>query len=99
MSSPPQGVRDRDQMIVVDPDQIVLFEDFFEFGREMIVDPEIPAKVAARKLGEVQPVMQDRPQHSVGETVIVFLIVMFGEVGNYVFDVLVFEGSRSQLLA
>src|SRR6266849_641000 len=64
----------------------------------MIVDAEISAEVSARKLGEVQPIMQNRPQHPIGETVIVFLIIVFSQIGDDVFDVLVFDGSRPQLL-
>ena len=97
MAAPPQGICDRDQVIVVDPDEFVSRDDFFEFGREMIVDAEISAEVTARKLGEVQPIMQNRPQHPIGETVIVLLIIVFGEVGNDVLDVLVFDRSRPQL--
>jgi len=98
MASPPQGVGDRDQVIVVDPDQIVIRDDFLEFGRKVIVDPEISAEVPPRKLGEVQPIMQDRPQHPIGETVIVFLKLVFSQVGDDVFDVLVLDGSRSELV-
>src|SRR5712692_4918249 len=99
MAPPPQRVRDRDQMIIMDPDQIVMRDDFFEFGRKVIIDAEISAEVAPRKLGEVQPIMQNRPQHPIGEPVIVFLIIMFSQVGDDVFDVLVLDGSRSQLLS
>jgi hypothetical protein len=98
MAAPPQGIRDRDQVIVVDPDKIVILDDFLQFGRKVIVDPEISAEVSPRKLGEVQPIMQDRPQHPVGEPIIVFLIVMFSQVGDDVFDILVFDGSRSKLV-
>src|SRR2546427_9386923 len=83
----------------MDPDQIVILDNFFEFGRKVIVDPEISGEVAPRKLGEVQSIMQNRPQHPIGEPVIVFLIIMFGQIGDDVFDVLVFDGSRSELVS
>src|SRR5262249_40397645 len=92
------GVRDRDQVIVVNPDQIIILDDLFELGGEMIVDPEIAAEVAARKLCQVQPIMENRPQHPIGETVIVFLELVLRQVGDDVFDVLVSDGSRPQLL-
>src|SRR5262249_25855857 len=98
MAAPPQGIRDRDQVIVVNPDQVIFLEDLFEFGGEMIVDPEIATEVAARKLRQVQPVMENRPQHPIGEAVIILLIIMFRQVGDNVLDVLVFEGSRPQLV-
>ena len=98
VASPPQCVRDRDQVIVVDPDEIVTLDDFLKLGRKVIVDPEIPAEVPERKLGEVEPIVQYRPQHPIGETVIVFLIIMLSQIGDDVFDVLVLDGSHSQLV-
>ena len=98
MASPPQRVRNRDEVIVVDPDQIIIFDDFLEFCRKMIIDPEIPAEIPKRKLGKVKPIMQYRPQHPIGEPVIVFLIVVLGQICDDVFDVLVFDGTRSELV-
>jgi hypothetical protein len=94
--APPQGVRDGNQMIVVYPDQIVVFDDFFELGREMIIHPEIAAEIAAREFGEVQPVVQDWPQHPIGEAVVIFLKVVLRQVGDDIFDVLVPDGARFQ---
>jgi hypothetical protein len=73
VAAPSQRVRDRDQVIVVHPDQVVLPDYFFELGREMIIDPEISAEIPTRELGEIKPVMQNRPQHAVGEAVVIFL--------------------------
>jgi hypothetical protein len=98
MPTPPQGVGDRDQVIVVDPDEIVILDDLFEFGREMKVDAEISAEVTPRKLGKIQPIMQNWPQHPIGETVIVFLKFVFGEIGDDVLDIVTFDGSRSQFI-
>ena len=58
MAAPSQRVRDGDQMVVMNPNQIVFFDDFFQLGRKMIVDPEIAAEISARELAEVQPIMQ-----------------------------------------
>src|SRR5262249_20707653 len=65
----------------------------------VIVDPEISGEVTSRKLGEVEPIMQNRPQHPIGEPVIVFLIVMLSQIGDDVFDVLMFDGPRSELVS
>jgi hypothetical protein len=35
MAAAAQCVRDREEMIVMDPDQVVRLEDLFKFGREM----------------------------------------------------------------
>ena len=61
MPTAAQRVRDGDQVVVMDPDQIIVRDDLFELGREVIIDPEISAKIPARELGEVQPIMQDWP--------------------------------------
>src|SRR5262249_23800380 len=98
MASTPQGVRDRDQVIIVDPNEIIILDDFLKFDREVIIDPEIPAEVPTRKLSKIEPIMQYRPQHPIGETVIVFLKLVFSEIGDYVFNVLVFDRTRSQLV-
>src|SRR5258708_21041796 len=42
--------------------------------------------------------MQNRPQHPIGETVIVFLKLVSGQIGNDVFDVFVLDGSRPELV-
>jgi len=97
VAAPSQRVRDRDQVIVVHPDQVVLPDYFFELGREMIIDPEISAEIPTRELSEIKPVMQNRPQHTVGEAVVIFLVVVVGQVGDGIFDVLVLDGMRFQL--
>ena len=89
MAAAAQRVRDRDEVIVMDPDQVVGFDDLFEFGREMIVHPHVSGEIAPRELGEIEPEMQDRPQHPVGEAVVVFLVVLLGEIGDHIGDVLV----------
>jgi hypothetical protein len=56
---------------------VTCLDDLFELCREMIVDPEISAEIPARKLGEVQPVMQDWPQHPIGKAAVVFFKALF----------------------
>ena len=56
-----QRVRNGDQVVVMDPDQIIVIDDFLELGREMLIDPGISAEIPAREFGQVQPVMQDWP--------------------------------------
>jgi hypothetical protein len=79
-----QRVRDRDEMIVVDPDQVIGLDDLFELGREMFVHAHISAEIPTREVGEIKPEMQDRPQDPIGEAVVVFLVVVLGEVGDHI---------------
>ena len=39
------------------------------------VDPQVAAEIDRGELGEIDPVVQDRPQHPVGEAVVIFLVV------------------------
>jgi hypothetical protein len=56
------------------------FEHLMQFAREVFVDTQIAAQIAARALSEVDAVVQYRPQHAICESVIVFLMVLFGEI-------------------
>ncbi len=71
-----QRVRDRDEVIVMDPDEVIGFDDLSELGCEMIVHSHVSGEIAARELGEIEPEMQDRPKHPVSEAVVVFLVVV-----------------------
>jgi hypothetical protein len=66
-----------------------LRDDLFEFGGEMVIDPEIPTQISAGELGEVQPVMQDWPQHPIGKSAVVFFKTFLRKIGDYIFDILV----------
>ena len=83
-----QRVGDRNQVIVVHPDQVVGLDDPLELGREMIVHPHVAGEVAPRELGEVEAEVEDRPQHAIGEAVVIFLVVLDREIGHDVGDVL-----------
>ena len=88
-----QRLGQRNQMIVVHPDHVVGPQQFFKMRGEILVDAEITAEVAAREFGKIEPVMQDRPQHAVGETVVEFLIVVLAQIDGGVSDVVVRDGS------
>src|SRR5215813_907219 len=92
--SPPQGVRDGNQVIVMDPDEIVVLNNFFELCRKMIIDPKISTEIPQRKLGEVQPIMQNRPQHTISEAIVIFLVVVLRQIGDNIFNILVPNGAR-----
>ena len=69
-------------MVVVHPDDVVRLQDLGQLVGEVPVDAEIAGEVAAVELGEIDPVVQDRPQHPVGEAVVIFLVVLLGQVGD-----------------
>jgi len=56
------------------------------------IDASIAAEIAAGKFREIDAIMQDRPQHPIGEAVVIFLIVGFAEVGDNVGHVTAFKG-------
>ena len=90
-------LRDRDQVIVVDPDEVVGLEDLRQLGGEMLVHPEIAGQVAAIELGQVDAIMQHRPQHAVGEAVVIFLVVLLGEIGHHERALLALDRARPDL--
>ena len=89
--------RQRHQVIVVHPDDVVVLDDRVELFGEQAVDAHVAALVGARIFLQVDPVVQDRPQHPVGEAVVVFLIVGLGEIDHGVFDPAAFEAARRRL--
>ena len=56
-----QRLRERHQMIVVHPDDIVGPQQLVELAGEILVDANIAGQIAARELGEIEPIMQNRP--------------------------------------
>src|ERR1700683_1957430 len=79
-----QRVRDRNQVVVVDPDHVIGYDYLFELGGKMIIVPHVSGEIPPRKLGEVKPEMQDRPQHPVGETVIILVVILLREIGDHI---------------
>ena len=52
----------------------------------MPVDPHVAAGVRARVFLQVDPVVKDRPQHAVGEAVVIFLKVVRRQIDQDVGD-------------
>ena len=57
-------------MIVVHPNDVIGLKKRFEVTGEILVYSEVAAKIASRQFGEIEPIMQDRPQHTIGEAVV-----------------------------
>ena len=71
-----QRLGERHQMIVVHPDRLVMAAgNSCNWSANMLVDAQIARQVAAGEFRQIEPVMQDRPQHPVGEAVVIFLII------------------------
>src|SRR5689334_12935273 len=62
------------------PHEIIWCEDLFQVTRKAVVDPQIPAKIAARKFGKINTIVKNWPKNAIGETAIVFLMVLAGKV-------------------
>ncbi len=82
-----QRLRQRHQMIIMHPDHVVGPEQLLQMSGEEFIDAKIAAEIAAREFGQVEPVMQDRPQHAVGEAVVKFLVIVLAQIDGGVGDV------------
>ena len=56
-----QHLRKQNQVIIVDPDDIIRSNELRQLAGKMGVDSHIARQVAARELGEVEAIVQDRP--------------------------------------
>ena len=84
-----QELGHRDEVIVLDPDDVGRLQQARKTPGELLVDAEIGIDVAAREIGEIEPVVAHRPEHAIGEPVIIFVDVAAREVGDRVVDVTV----------
>ena len=73
------------------PHDVVGSEQRLQAPGEKFVDAKVAAEIAAREFGKVEPVMQDRPQHPIGEAVVEFLVVVLAQIGGGVSDVVVLD--------
>jgi hypothetical protein len=60
----------------------------------MIVDTQITTQVSPRELGKIDSIMQDRPEHPIREAVVVFAVVLFGEIECDVANTVAFRPLR-----
>jgi hypothetical protein len=78
-----------DQMIIVDPDEVVGLDQRRHRAGEALVDPLIAAAEAAVIFGIVDPIVEQRPQGAVGVAVIIFVDILLLEVDRRGGDALV----------
>src|SRR5262249_23649023 len=74
------------------PDNVVRPHETVQDVRELVIDAQIAIHVAVRKLNEIEPIVQDRPQHPVGETVVVFLEIRAVQIRSNVSHAAAFDG-------
>ncbi len=82
-----QFARQRNQMIIMHPNQIVRPNHRPEHLREIFVDRDIALELGAMKFDQPELVMQQRPQRAVGVTQIIFLIIRPAEIDRGESDV------------
>ena len=70
---------ERDQVVVVHPDDVVGAQHRRQHGGEAPVDRDEPLEEAGLELGQIEPVVKDRPQHRVGVAQIIALVIGLGE--------------------
>jgi hypothetical protein len=73
-------------MIIVHPDHVVGLQQGLQPVGEHLVDAQIAGHVAAGELHQIEPIVEDRPQHAIGKAVVEFLEIAAGNIGRDVGD-------------
>jgi hypothetical protein len=79
-AQPPQLPRHRDQVIVVHPDDVVRLDQRQQGLGEPLVDPVVALAERAVIGGQVDAIVEQRPQGLVGVAVVIFLVVALLQV-------------------
>src|SRR5216683_6268055 len=69
-------------MIIVDPHDVIGPQQRFKVSGEILIDAEIAAEIAASEFRKIEPIVQDWPQHTVGEAIVEFLVVVLTEIDS-----------------
>jgi hypothetical protein len=59
---------------------VIRGKDLVQLSREVVIDTQIAAQIPARELGEVDTVVQYRPEYAIGEAIVVFVVIFSGEI-------------------
>ncbi|VTQ83918.1 Uncharacterised protein [Stenotrophomonas maltophilia] len=84
-----QQCAERDQVVVVDPDDVILSQQWRELVGEQRIDLVVGLAGAAVVVDQVQPEVQQWPQRAVGETIVVAIDFALAQVHGDVVDVTV----------
>src|SRR5271155_2831480 len=66
----------------MNPDEVVRRQYFVQFAGKMLIDPHIASEIAARELGNVQPIVENRPQNAISKSVVIFFEVLLEQVSD-----------------
>src|SRR5262245_12160550 len=77
-AEPPQLGGERQQVVVMYPNEIVGAQQRLQLLRQAPVDADIALKKSRLELSEVETVVKDRPQHRVAVAQVIGLIVGLG---------------------
>ncbi len=75
------------QVIVVDPNDVVRFEQRFQFLRQHRVDPSVTFVLLPVVPRQVDPVVKDRPQRGIGKSTVILVVILLGEAHRGVGDI------------
>ena len=75
-----QLLAERDQVVVVHPQQVVGLEQGLQRVGEALVDPDVALVIVPVEAGEVDAIVKERPQRAVREAVVVLLVVLAREI-------------------
>ena len=94
MAARTQFAREKHQVIIVHPDDVVLVDQRAQVIRKQAVDAHVAARVSARIFLQVDAVVENGPEHAVGETVAIFLDVVVRQFDLDIGHIVDFESSR-----
>lgn len=72
--------RERNEMVVVHPDDVVGLEQRKQTLREELIHAAIAARESHVELREIEPVMEHRPQNVIGVAEIVAFVILLAEI-------------------
>ena len=75
-----QFSRQGDEVIVVHPDDVVVLQQRFELAREHPVHALVASEIAGVEVGQIKAVVKHRPEHAVGVTLVVGVVVVAVEI-------------------
>ena len=85
-SAPAQASCDRNEMIVMRPDNVGRTQNLDETLGKLLVHAKITRGVAGAQIGEIEAIMADRPKHLVGEADVIFVDIAARKVGHSIAD-------------
>ncbi len=83
----PTGLGEGDQMVVVDPDDVVGLEQRLQLFGKHRIDPAIAVIFLAVVARQVDAVMEDRPQRGIGKAPVVLIVIALGQAQGHIGDI------------